>query len=94
MRNYPKPSWKLRRRIIHSVLIFCAFCVLWIMIRDQEGSVSEMIVISCFGLAGSIIASYIFGAVWDDKNYMYTLKPKQKEIDPDTWKPPSDEELG
>lgn len=65
-----RPSWKVRRRIIHTTLLFCAFCVLWIMFKGDERSVHEVIVMSSFGLALSVIGSYIFGAVWDDKNVM------------------------
>lgn len=65
-----KPSWKIRRRIVIATLIFCAFCVLWIMIRGDERSVLEVIVMCSFGLAGSTIGAYVFGSVWDDKNVM------------------------
>lgn len=96
MQDNNKPSWKLRRRIIHLVLLFCTFCVLWILVRDQQGSVSEMIVISSFGLSGSVIASYIFGAVWDDKNYIESTasRKQRRRMEYDHWTPPRDEELG
>ncbi len=68
-----KPSWKIRRRIVIATLIFCAFCVLWIMIRGDERSVLEVIVMCAFGLAGSTIGAYVFGSVWDDRNVMRAL---------------------
>lgn len=69
--NLPnKPSWKARRRIIYATLIFCAFCIGYILFKGQPTSLNEIIVLSCFGLAGSVIGSYVFGAVWDDKNFM------------------------
>lgn len=71
-----KPSWKIRRRIIHATLIFCAFCVLWIMVRGDDRAVNEVIVMCAFGLAFAVIGSYIFGAVWDDKNFMSTVRNK------------------
>lgn len=71
-----KPSWKIRRRIVIATLIFCAFCVLWIMIRGDERSVLEVIVMCAFGLAGSTIGAYIFGATWDDRNVMKEIGPR------------------
>lgn len=77
-----KPSWKIRRRIVIATLLFCAFCVLWIMIRGDERSVLDVIVMCAFGLAGSTIGAYVFGAVWDDKNVMKELGPKAYEEEP------------
>lgn len=68
-----KPSWKIRRRIVIATLTFCAFCVAWIMIRGDQRSVLEVIVMCAFGLAGSTIGAYVFGSVWDDRNVMKTL---------------------
>jgi hypothetical protein len=65
-----RPAWKIRRRIIFGTLFFCAFCVLWIMIRGTGRSVEEVIVMCSFGLAASVIGAYVFGAVWDDSNVM------------------------
>lgn len=70
-----KPSWEVRRRIIIATLVFCAFCVTYIMIWGDQRPVMEVIVFSAFGLALSVIGSYIFGAVWDDKNIMKELGP-------------------
>lgn len=77
-----KPSWKIRRRIVLATLLFCAFCVLWIMIRGDERSVLEVIVMCAFGLAGSTIGAYVFGSVWDDRNVMKELGPKAYEEEP------------
>lgn len=65
-----KPSWAVRRRIIITTLLFCAFCITYIMVWGDDRPVMEVIVFSAFGLALSVIGSYIFGAVWDDKNVM------------------------
>lgn len=70
-----KPSWTIRRRIVIATLLFCAFCVTYIMVIPGGKPVHEMIVMSCFGLALSVIGSYIFGAVWDDKNVMKEIGP-------------------
>ena len=82
-----RPPWTVRRRIVYLTLLFCAFCVLWIMIRGDDRGVNEVIVLGAFGLAFSTIGSYIFGAVWDDKNVMERLGPKAYEtaIPPRDW---------
>lgn len=61
-----KPSWKVRRRIILSTLVFCAFAVLYIMFQGNDTRINETIVLGCFGLAGSVIGFYVAGASWED----------------------------
>lgn len=75
-----KPSWKIRRRIIVSTLLFCAFCVLWVLIKGGDNGAHEVIVMCSFGLAFAVIGSYVFGAAWDDKNYMNAMT-QQKATD-------------
>jgi len=67
-RNGPTATWRVRRRIIHTTLIFCACCVLYVLLMPKPTSVHETIAVALIGLAISVIGSYIFGAVWDDKN--------------------------
>lgn len=62
----PKPSWKNRRRVIFLSLIFCAFCVSYIMFQGNDTRINETIVLGCFGLAGSIIGVYVAGSSWED----------------------------
>ena len=90
--NQGRPSWAMRRRLIIAVLLFCAFCVLWIMIRGDTRSVHEVIVMCSFGLAGSTLGAYVFGAVWDDQNVMRIIGPKayEKQVEPDPTVPPND----
>ena len=77
-----RPPWKVRRRLVIATLMFCAFCVLWIMVRGDDRGVNEVIVMCSFGLAFSTLGSYIFGAVWDDKNVMSLMGPR-------AYKPPA-----
>lgn len=61
-------SWTHRRRIIYATLFFCAFCILYLMFWGSDTSrLQETIANSAFFLAGGVIGSYVFGAVWDDK---------------------------
>lgn len=60
------PSWKIRRRIIVTSLLLCAFTILYIMFMGEDTRLNETIVMGSFGLAGAIISAYIFGATWED----------------------------
>lgn len=70
-----KPSWTVRRRIIIATLLFCGFVVGYITIWGDARPVLDTVVIGAFGLALSVIGSYIFGAVWDDRNVMKEFGP-------------------
>ena len=63
-----KPSWKYRRRVIFGTLIFNAAIVLYVLMRWDSTSLAETAILSAFGLAGAIIASYIGGAAYEDGN--------------------------
>lgn len=65
-RNAGGPSWKVRRRIIIATLVFCAAEVAYLTIWGQDTKLAEAIVTGAFLLAGSVIGSYVFGAVWQD----------------------------
>jgi len=60
------PHWRIRRSIIFSTLIFCAGCIVYVMIDGQDTRVDETIAMSAFALMGAVIGSYVFGAVWED----------------------------
>jgi hypothetical protein len=72
-----KPEWKIRRRLIYGILMFCASTVVWVLLSNDIRTVAEMIVMSSYALGGTTISSYIFGAVWDDNNYMNNIKGKE-----------------
>jgi multisubunit Na+/H+ antiporter MnhG subunit len=79
-----KPSWKLRRRAVFGSLFFCASVVIWVIIRWDDTRLAETLVLSAFGLAGAIIASYIGGAAYEDVRLHRTLKTqreKEEELD-------------
>jgi uncharacterized BrkB/YihY/UPF0761 family membrane protein len=64
------PTWKNRRRVIFSSLIFCACVVAYLVLEGKDTKLHETIAWSAFALAFSVIGGYVFGAVWDDKNVM------------------------
>lgn len=61
-------QWQYRRRIILSTLLFCAGCVVYIMLNGADTRINENIVLGCFSLAGSVIGFYVAGATWNDVN--------------------------
>lgn len=65
-----RPSWRVRRAIIVGTLIFCALEILYLTIWGQDTDLAETIANGLILLAGSVIAAYVFGATWDDKNFM------------------------
>ena len=73
-----KPSWKIRRRVVLAALVFCAACVVWVMVWGDSRTVNDVIIMCAFGLAFATIGSYVFGAAWDDKNYMSLIQANKK----------------
>ncbi|BCH20163.1 hypothetical protein [Mesorhizobium sp. L-2-11] len=70
-----KPSWRIRRRIIIATLLFCAGEIIYLTLFGDDTSLAETIANGVLILAGSTIGSYVFGAVWDDRNVMAMRKP-------------------
>jgi len=61
------PNWKVRRTIIISTLLFCAGIVIKIVWSGTDNPTTQVVLYCNYGLAASVIGSYVFGAVWDDK---------------------------
>lgn len=65
-------AWLVRRKIIIWSLIWLGSLVTVIsghsLYTGRESSLQETIIIAAFTLFGSIVGSYVFGAIWDDKN--------------------------
>lgn len=59
-------TWKNRRRVIFSTLLYCAGMVGYLAIRGEDTSLNGDIASGLIILAGTVIGSYVFGAVWDD----------------------------
>lgn len=67
-RNAGQRPWSFRRWVVVWTLAFCAAAIgkvaLW---GHPTPSIGEAVVTGAFGLAGAVIGSYIFGAVWHDR---------------------------
>lgn len=67
----PASEWKQRRKIIQLSLSFCALGIAAIIIWPGDASTAvarSNIATQLIWGAGAIIATYVFGAAWDDKN--------------------------
>lgn len=74
MKPDDKPSWAVRRRIIVATLLFCAGEIVYLTGWGQDTDLASTIANGVLILAGSVIGSYVFGAVWDDRNVMAMRK--------------------
>ena len=74
-----RPPWTQRRRVVFGALFVCAVLILRFAFWPTEGidtELAKLIVLGAFGLAGTTIGTYVFGAAWDDSNVMKTLGPE------------------
>lgn len=67
-RNQTVGSWAIRRRFMFVVTAFCMATIGYVLGHDMRSRVAETAVASSFLVLGSTIASYVFGATWDDHN--------------------------
>lgn len=61
-----KPSWRNRRRVLFLTLLFCAFCIAFVMVTGMDTQVAETIVLGAFALAGANVTAYIGFATHQD----------------------------
>ena len=66
-RNREQPSWYIRRKIIITTLIFSAIIVTYLTLYGEDNRLHETIATGLIFLSASVIGSYVFGAVWNDK---------------------------
>lgn len=76
-----RPSWAVRRRIIIATLLFCAGEIIYLTGWAEDTDLASTIANGVLILAGSVIGSYVFGAVWDDRNFMSTRRHSRKRGD-------------
>jgi len=61
-----RPKWENRRRVLFTTLTFCAGVILYILLAGEDTRINETIASYAFMIGGGVIASYIFGATWQD----------------------------
>lgn len=60
-------DWRVRRRIIILLLIWCVAMVTYIAIVGPPDQLREAIATALILLIGSIVGSYVFGVIWESK---------------------------
>lgn len=61
-------SWRLRRRFLYLVNLFCAGVVAYVLWRGLDTGPAEAAVTMSFLVMGASVGSYVFGATWEDIN--------------------------
>jgi hypothetical protein len=88
-----KPSWRIRRRIVVATLLFCAGEVIYLTVWGKDTTLANTIANGIIILAASVIASYVFGATWDDRNVMAAMRGRRhRDGDDDLPLTPNSEE--
>ena len=59
-------TWRVRRRIIHGTLIFCAGQIAYLTFWGADTRLNETLAVGAYALVGSVIGAYVFGAAWED----------------------------
>lgn len=59
-------TWKNRRRVIFATLLYIAVAVGYLIWNGEDTGLHQDIASGLILLAGAVIGSYVFGAVWDD----------------------------
>lgn len=80
-----KPSWKLRRRAVFGSMLFAMSVILYTLVRWDDTSLAQTLVLSSFALIGTVVAAYIGGAAYEDVRTYQTdaesLPTTEGEID-------------
>lgn len=88
----PRPSWRIRRRIIVATLLFCAGEIVYLTGWGKDTDLASTIANGVLILAGSVIGAYVFGAAWDDRNVMTAMRRGGRRRDRDDDLAPNSEE--
>lgn len=72
-------DWRIRRRIIILLLLWCVGLVTYIAIYGPPDQLREAIATSLIILIGSIVGSYVFGVIWDNKTKIPTSTTEIKQ---------------
>jgi hypothetical protein len=90
--DMPRPSWRIRRRVIVATLLFCAGEIIFLTGWGKDTDLASTIANGVLILAGSVIGAYVFGAAWDDRNVMTAMRRGGRRRDRDDDLAPNGEE--
>lgn len=65
--KFGSDDWRIRRRIIILLLLWSVGTVTYITIFGPPDQLREAIATSLILLIGSIVGSYVFGVIWENK---------------------------
>jgi hypothetical protein len=60
------PSWRMRRRAVFGSLLFAGAVIVYVMVRWDDTTLAETLVLGAYGLIGAVVAAYIGGAAYED----------------------------
>lgn len=66
-------SWRWRRFFLWAVNVFCGWVIGYSLVERLDTRVAETAVMFAFLTMAGSVGSYVFGAVWDDRNKMQLL---------------------
>lgn len=86
MKNHKAPikpsEWKRRRLRLDLSLIAILVWLSWIIFHGTDTTLFQQISVALIAGGVALIGQYVFGAVWDDRNYMNTLASLHGNSDP------------
>ena len=59
--------WAIRRIIVISSLLFCFFCIAYVMFKQIDSRLNEVIVTDSYLMIAGLIGAYVFGRTWQFK---------------------------
>lgn len=64
-------SWTVRRRFMFVIMAFCMGTIVYCLYMGEDTEVAQTAVSMAFLIIGTTVASYVFGAAWQDINMSY-----------------------
>ena len=80
----PRP-WAKRRLRLDLALVAILVWISWIIFFDKDTVLYQQVSIALIAGGVTLIGQYVFGAAWDDKNYMSALNKQNETSDTETW---------
>ena len=84
--KFGSDDWRIRRRIVILTLLWAAALVTYLAVFGLSDPLRETSATSLILLIGSLIGSYVFGVIWDNKTKVpsATTEIKQTIVAPTT----------
>ena len=77
--THKKDPWHFRRRVVFSSLFYIGATVSYIIWKGTDTVLYQQISVALIGAGTMVIGSYVFGAVWDDRNKLILNKISEIE---------------